>query len=269
VLGWSVGSSAPTGARTGLAWYHLGRQAFAFHLASSLETSAQVLDICNWKGRVLFSVEGDGLYYEDVSKYVSDAWLISSVADWNNAGLKVSDRIEVAHKALPTGSSVTIDYTKKHPEENSWTTGLTSSTALSLGATDKVSNVSSRLFAVKLKSASNEDASDAPEIQSFSVRQNPTLQEKEYVLTRFIRILAEDQKDDYAEVIRQDPDEVRDRVRDLGYTWVTLYEPDATYTAFVQNVADYEPMDPVYRQTGGESARNTYVLRLDLIGTKG
>lgn len=267
VMSWSLGTGALTGARTGIAWYHLGRQAFVHHLKKDAASTAQVSDILFYRGRILFSIEGDGLYYEDLDNYVAQAELITSVADWGSAGQKIWDQIEIAHHHMPSGGSVRVEYTTAHPEEDAWNPWITSNVAGSLGADGRLSRVESRLFAIKLISLATPSASDAPHLSSFSVRSNPTRSEPEYVLSRFLRLLAKDRKDKRGPVVYQDPVAARIALQMLLDSWVVVYEPGITWTAFVRSVSTTEPAEPFLSGTSGEPLKEAYLIRLDMIAT--
>lgn len=267
VFSWSIGSGAPTGARTGLGWYHLGRAAFAFHLKKEVASAAPVTDIIFHRGVLFFVVKGDGVYFENMNTFVGQAYLLSSIADWGTAGLKSWDQSEVSHKALPSTSSVVLQYSTEHPDEGLWTNALTSSIAGSLGAAGRLSDIVSRLFAVRLISNAASGGASAPEIQTFSVRSNPTRSSPEFILTRFLRVLPKDRKDPKAAPVTIDPVARRIALQQLLDSWVTVYEPGITWTAFVKDVSDAEPAEPFLSATNGERLKEAYLVRLDMVAS--
>lgn len=267
VFSWPLGTPALTGARTGVARYHLGNQAFSQDLKKTGAGTAQIPSILSYKGRIVFTIEGDGLYYEDVDNFVAEAYLISSIADWSSAGLKVWDLLQLSHKELPSTSSVIVEYTTKHPEENEWNQAISNSVAGSEGTSNRLTDVASRLFAVKLRSFATTDQSNHPQIQSFSVRSNPTRPEPEYILTRFVRLLAKDKKDPQAPWVYKDPAATRIALEFLLDSWVTIYEPGVTWTAFVKDIATVKPAEPFISATNGEPLKEAYLVRLDMVAT--
>ena len=263
LCGWSTGTASLMGAaRAGLAAFSLGTSAFSHHLRAA-ETAASVRSILPYRGRVLFSVSGVGVYAEDLSKYVSQATLVTSVADWNNAGDKVWDFVEVSHAALPAATSVHVDYATEVPTATTdWKAALTSAVEGSDGASARTSNLRARLFAVRLTSYSNPGQTAYPETLSLGVRSNPSPSEPEYTLSRYIRLAAKDRKDSQAEEVNQDVPELRRRLLGLAFQWIKLYEPDdLVWIARVESIDDTPLVLP---ESGGEQF---YVARLVFSGT--
>lgn len=266
LYGWSLGSTADEPQRTGIGVHHLARDALANHLKSA-STSAKVLGILVFKDRILFSVSGVGIFYEDVATAVTTAELVTSIADWLNSGFKVWDKIQISHKPLPASSSVTVDYSTKLPEEGEWFNAMTSNITGAEGREVILTNsVKSRLFALRL--TSTKSGSGAPVLLGFGVRSNPAPEKAEWRLTRFVRVLARDRKDDRGEVVYQDPFALRLRLQSMRHFWVTLYEPGFTWLVWVEDVSDVEPVQPLVMQTTGESSKEFYAMKLTLIGTK-
>lgn len=264
VFSWSLGSGAPTGARTGLAIHDLGRDALAHHLKGPAGT-ARVDSIRYYKGRLLFTVDGDGLFYEDVGTYVASAELVTSMADWNNAGQKIFDTFDVSHSALAAGEVVKLRYATKHPDEATFTDAVTSDTDGAEGkSTTLITNVKGRKLTVKLV-VTVTDQSATPEVYAFSVRSNPAPTTLEYVLQRAFRILERDQKDDHAETVYNDVETLRDAIHACAQTWKTFEEPGKTWNAYVLSVSDITPMTEVHRTTSGETQRKGYVLQVQMI----
>jgi hypothetical protein len=253
----------------GLALYDMARGAFSQHLQIPGASAGQVriTSIFVYEGRTIIAIPNFGVYYEDIGTYETEATLTTSIANWNNASFKAWTDIEIAHDPLPAGASVDVYYTTKHPDEDDWALAGTSNTLDSVGATFALSNVSSRMFALKLVSTRATDATQAPEIAHFSVRSHPRPAETEWVLTRYVRILAKDQKEGGSWVY-QDPDEVRLDLMDTAYTSTTLYEPGVTWNVRVEQISDHEPSQPVYSDTSGTGDEEVYIMRLDFIGTR-
>jgi hypothetical protein len=271
VFGWSLNDPEIGTDREGLAIHHLGSDALAYHIRKTTPaaTPARVTSIAPYKGRLLFTVSGDGLYYEDLTKYVTQAELISSIADWNNAGDKVWDTLEVGHKALPANTSVSLDYTKVHPEGGgTWLAGLTSSGTGEESERLAISQVTSRIFAVRIRSNATSDGVSAPEDITFNVRSNPKPRENEFRLTRYVRLLATDGKDEFGETVRIDPVVVLKELQDHLYTWVYLYEPGFNWFCRVDEVSLLELLQPVVSEIAGQSEREGFMVRLSLLGTR-
>ena len=269
LFGWSLGSASPTGVRTGLGSYHIGRGAFSHHLAKAgVSTPARVYSIMYYKGVVLFTILADGLYYEDIAHFVAEATLESSAGDWNNAGLKVWDLIELAHDALPAGAVVTVGYATTLPQGATFVESVVSSTEGSKGTSGKITNISSRVFSVQISSDATPSATSAPDIQSFSVRSNPTRLKPEFELSRFVRIVRAQRKDRGGEMRYEDPLALKSWLEDLMDSWVTVYEPGATWRGFVKAVTPVKPEQPLYKETLGRSQDEVFIIRLDMIATK-
>ena len=207
------------------------------------------------------------MYYETTG-YVAQAEMIPSVADWSNAGLKVTDRIEIAHHPLPADTSVTMDYTLKHPDEGDWSAAITSNVDDSEGKTSTLVNAISRLFDVRIRSNANPAQTAAPTVASFAARSYPIPDAPEYQLTRTIRLFSRDRKDARGELVNQDPDAMRAHLQSLAYRFVKLYEPDATWTVRVEGVATLEPVQPMERVTAGEPERSGWIMQVVLSGTR-
>lgn len=271
LFGFSLHANSTAGNREGLGVHHIGRDALALHLekASPNATAKNVVAILNFKNRIAFVVDADGVYYEDKTKYKTTATLVPSAADFNNAGQKVWDLVEMTYRPLPTGAaSVEMQTTLKHPDENSWTSLMTDTTDASEGKEGRLTSSNrSRIFGLKIVSTANADQALAPEIIGFHVRGNPVPQTKEYRLSRYVRILARDRKDDLAAEVLQNPKTVKEAIEALAYTWVTLTEPDRTWSAYVESVAEIEPQQPITRVSEGETMREAYVMELRLVAS--
>lgn len=252
----------------GIARYDLVRGGLSLQGAVRRETWAtQFYDASIYRGQRILGDNND-LYYENLNKYEQTATLITSMADWNNAGLKSWTDIQISHKPLPIGASVAVYYTTVHPDENNWTLAGTSNIAGSTGAKFAISGVVARTFALKFVSTRGTDVNTAPEISGYSVRSNPKPEATEWVLSRTIRVLSKDQKDDGGAEIRQNPKTTRDAILATAYSTTTLYESDATWSVRVEAIRDVKPVLAKGTSTGGNVYKEGYFLELQMIGTK-
>lgn len=267
LFGWSLASGAFGGARDGIGIYHVARDAFAHHLKrTGAGGNELVLAIMPFKGRVLITFNGDGLYYEDLATYATTAVLVTSHADWNNAGQKVWDLIEVSHEPLPAGTSVKVEYGIKSHELSAWTTMFTSDIDGSEGQEGRISGVKSRLFALRITSTST--ASASPVFLGYSVRSLPSPAQADWRLVRYVRLLATDRKDEDSELIYQDPRELLRFLQDALWSFVTFHESGFSWAAFVEDVSTVEPKQPFYDTTSGEAVKDAFVVRLQMVGTR-
>lgn len=275
LMSWWTSSNHPIANRQGLASYDPARGAFTQDASWAIGGS-NVPEIVTgiiralWRKVVFYRA---GLYYTPENAtplplVASTASFVSSVADWNNAGTKTWDQIEINHKPLPAGASVAVYYTTQHPDDNAWTLAGTSNTADSTGDIFTLTNVTSRLFALKLVSTRGSNTTSAPEILGYSVRSNPKPETTEWVLTRTVRILSKDQKDGGGAEFRQNPKTVRDAVLATAYTTTTLYESDATWSVRVEAIRDVKPVLAKGTSTGGNVHDEGYLLELQMLGTK-
>lgn len=273
-FGWTLGSAATLDSRVGLAVHHLDRDAFAHHLAGGLADSV-VTGARVFLGRLVYVVEGDRVYYENVGTYPALAtdtnYLITSVADWNNAGQKIWDMFEVSHSALASSEEVRIEYITQRPD----LIGLVGTEVIlsnTVGAEGKVetltTNVKSRQLTLKLRIKPNTARTSAPEIYAFAVRSVPAPATKEYVLTRAFRILDKDRKDENAPEVRHEVDVTREALQDLVDTWITFSEAGQDWTALVTGVADVQPLAAKFQESTGEEEAKGYVLRLQMIARR-
>lgn len=271
---WTLGAEATVDSRNGLAVHHLARDAFAHHLEGGIEnpTSIKV-----YKGRLLFVCAGDRLYYENVGTYpvlsANDSnYLITSVADFNNAGLKVWDLFEVAHSPLAAEEIVKVEYTTKHPDQ----TGVGAYTLVIDSATDGAegeqeiltTNVKSRQLTVRLRIKPNDARTTAPEIYSFATRAVPAPFTNEYILTRTFRLLDVDRKDEQAEEQHINPLTVKNTLDALVNSWVVFAEAGQSWNALIKSVTDITPSTPIHRQTMGEDLRQGYIVQVQMIASK-
>lgn len=268
LLGWTLGTGSAFGSREGMAQFDPARGSFSHHHFSALEpaTPDPPLGMTVFEGKHVWT-SVDGLFY-DAATY-ADAYLISSMANWNNAGLKSWDLFEIAHKALPTGSSVEVQYTNEEAEENIFVSVGTSQIPFGKGETFRVTEeLAARQLAIKLVSTPTDDNTEAPEIESFSVRAFPTVQTPEYRLQRTVQIFSRDRKEPNGRQVLQNPRSVRDFIRGQYQKFFTWWEADARYTVRLTGWREIVPASPDYETTTGESAEEAYFVILELEGVE-
>lgn len=262
LLGWTLGSSSPYGVREGLAIYDPALNSFSHHLSSSTSTSTPdpVLSVQVYGGRIVF-VTIDGVYYEDITKYVSTATFISSISNFNNAGLKNWDQSDITTRALPSTSQVSMDYTTVHPDAATWSNaGIHSSGTKS---TFSHPNVESATLAVRLVSSAATGQASAPEIQAFSVRTNPTA-EPSYRLERTLHFTSRKAKSHRGQPYFENPRTARDTLRSLYLNSFAYHEADASYA--VRLVEMQEVKRAKYKSTQGNPEDEEYIVQIALEG---
>lgn len=267
LIGWTLPSGSFGGARDGLAVHNLARDSFVNHLKKAGTGGKQaVLDIVTYKGQVVFTLAGDGVYYQDVSKYVSSAQVVSSAADWGNAGLKVWDTVTVNTITLPSTTTVAMAYSTAPHESASWNTVFTHSSGTT--SSGRLSNIKSKLLILRATSAANATQTAAPTLLGYEARSVPSPVSTEFECTRYVRLLDRDRKDEDGAIVFQDPDLILAWLQSKAYTWVKIYEPNVSWTAFLSDVSTVEPAQPYYDITLGQPARNAYLIRLAFTGVK-
>jgi hypothetical protein len=270
LCGWSLGSGFPFGARDGLALYKLKNGSFfPFLKTTGAGTGKQVRSIASYKGRILFTTRAGGLYYEEPTKYVSSAYLVSSVADWQTTAEKAWDTIEMSHNPLPAGTSVFVDYTTRLPTEGQWTNAIQHAVAGEELKEERLTDLVSRLLAIRIQSFASGDQLRAPSGHGFLVRSNVLPDDAEWRLTRYVRLLKKDRKDGGAEDVYILDTHTRKRdIQLTAYKWVTLYEPGVIWTARMAQIANVTPMIPEFAETRGEERHEVYILQLTMEGVR-
>lgn len=267
LLGWALGTASPYGAREGLAVYDSALDSFTHHLSSVLGVApVPTRGIQVFNGTVCFTT--NYLYREVTDRFVAEASLISSAATWGNAGLKDWDQTEVRHKKLPSTSAVEIQYTTRSPEDADWAAAGASTVPDSAGATFHHPNVKSQRFSLRVISRSTQDATKAPEIETYSTRSNPTLLTPEWRLVRTVRIFDRDRSSARMEEVRQDPHEVRSFIRDRYLDWVQWYEPD-DQAGFTVRLVKFQELDMhTYTDADSNQYADGFFVVLVLEGTR-
>lgn len=260
VFGWS------TSDRSGLGIYHLARNAFAKYLNATATVGAgAVSSVLYFKGRTVFT-HPNGLVYEDLGNPVASAELITSTADWDTTSPKTWDMYELHHSALVVGQSVKLEYTIVDPSQDEWVEALEVVTPGSAGKAVHLRDIIARSVTVRLTSVAG--ATSAPEVQSFDVRSTLSPASPDWELVRTIRVLDKDKKDRRGEYVHQDPRAVKNQLAGLLYTWLTLYEPDGTFDAYVEDIQDVEPASDMTSETAGTSLREAYYVQISMVGRR-
>lgn len=269
VFGWSLGSGFDFGARDGLAIHKPKVDAFLGHLKKTgAGAGKQVLGIALYRGRLLFTLKGDGLYYEDTTHFVDQAQLWTSVADWNTTAKKSWDTIQVSHNRLPASTSVRAEYSTRLPSEGTWNPGVFSDVDDSEVAEANFTDVVSQMISLRLTSLANPGKTEAPSGLGFLVRSNVIPDHPEFGLSRYVRLVNKDRKDSDAPMVFNDVAAVRRKLHNLAYQWVTLYEPGVVWTLHVDSVAEVQPFLVEYDATLGEGQAQGYVVQLTMTGTR-
>lgn len=267
LLSWSLGVDAPFDQREGIAVYDPALDSFANHLAASTSTLTPnpVLGIEVVKGRIVFTT-ADGIFYENLTTYVTTATLISSTADFNNPGPKNWDRTRLSYKALPAGTSITLQYTIRRPEEGVWSAIDSATVPNSTEDSFTHANIESPRWTLKI--ISNSSGASAPEIESFATRANQTVSETEYRIVRTF-ILADRLMLNLREV-RMNPRTVRDYIEEQHRQIFDYYEADYP-NGFYVRLSDYsieEPSDTAYQTTTGDKPEDLYLVTCIFEGTR-
>lgn len=278
-LSWSLGTGSPYGKRSGLARYDLANDAFFHHQADTNITAKSVQSIGFFNGKLYWVPSL--LYYEDSGQgyrfgttsglSAEPVYLITSIADWNNMGLKVWRNIEVLHKGMPDDARIRVYYTTKDPEEDDWTLALTSDTLDSLGESAILTSLESRAFALKFSLEAGVvggDSTEAPELVGFTVRSDPKPETSEWSLVRTFKVTPEIRSNPKARLVMQDPRSIVTTLRDKLHTWVTLYEPGEVWTAYVKDCRVVEPKQAHNKVTGGSKEQEAYIVTFVMEGTR-
>ena len=266
LVGWTLGASSTYGVREGLAVYDPALNSFAHHLASSTDTSTPdpVLSCSVFAGRICF-ITTDGLYYQDTTKFVATATLISSIANFQDASLKNWDETEIATKRLPNTGSVAVSYSLLHPEEGVWTVAGTHSIPDATKASFRHANVESSRLAVKIVSSATSSQALAPEIETFSVRSNPSTANTEYEIIRTIHLLGTVSRGVRGAVKNYKPRDERDAIRAEMNNWFNWHEVDESYYVRLHKMTEIKSFTN-YSQTQGDQRKEEFVVIVALRG---
>lgn len=268
---WALGDDSPYGKRTGIAVYDLARGAFFHHMSVGGATARSPRAITRFKGHLLHIPEL--IYWEDPNQGWrngfpgEDVYLVTSIADWGAAGLKVWDLYDLRHKSLGVGASIDIYYTIDHPRENNWTLLGTSDTDGDEGATFRETDIISRQLSLKIVLLLDDPTRPEPaELESFSVRSVPTTEVNEFTLERYVRLIHHDRKDSGGPERWIDPDTRNGELRALLRTWATLYEEDGTWDVWIDDFSEVIPGEPLRNVDNVDVTDDSYILKLTMIG---
>lgn len=269
LFGWSLGADNDYGAREGMAIYYPSRAAFAHHHhESGVVAPSPLLGLRSFKGHHVW-VTDDGLYHDDRTLLATPAVMISSIGDWNNAGEKTWDLMEVHFRPLPEGASLEAYYTTKHPEENEWALAGTIQSGGSTRATFALDNVTSSFFAWKLVSNATTIGTAAPEVVGVSVRSNAAPNPAEWILVRYLQVGGELQKNENADIVYDDdPNATAAEIENLLYKRLTFYEQPGTWRVRVEAISVKRVAEPQYDGTQGETVKNVFHIQIVMQGSK-
>lgn len=265
---WSLGSAANFGSRTGIAVYDPALDSFSNHLSINVGGTAEaVLSIETYKGRIILSSAG-GVFYEDLIRYKASAFIITSTADFNNAGPKSWDRTRLSYKALPNGASIAAQYSIRRPEENVWSAISSATIPGSTEATFTHANLESPRWTLKIISTSIADQTSAPEIEGFATRSSQTTSEPEYRIVRTF-ILADKLsvgKFGVSFEVRKVRDFIENRYRET-FDYFEADYPNGFYVR-LSNYSVVEPDDTVYQLSDGTRPDDLYLVTVVLEGVR-
>ncbi len=274
LCGFSCNVGAPFGPRQGLAFYDFARGAFFNHQwDDSVTTTARTIRSCGiYKGQVFWVPEL--LHYTDPAQgYRRTGRLVTSVSDWNNAGMKTHDQTEIIIDPLPsTSQRVDVYYTTQDPRNDAWILASQITTVGATGTSFRLADIQAREFALKIELKTGigpGSTTQTPVLKSYSVRSEPTdAGAPEWLLQRYVRILDRDRKNDRGPLVNQKPRDIRRALQDLlrdTVTWAD--EEDGTFTCRLEELGDFQ-LQSEGEQTQGTPQKNAYVMRLQLRGTR-
>jgi hypothetical protein len=96
---------------SGIGTLDLTSGGYATGVRTSSTTTADVPSIALWGDRVVFAVDGDGIYVEDPTTYVANGWLKTSVSDGGSALEKSFDELIVQALPLVNAQTVSVQFT--------------------------------------------------------------------------------------------------------------------------------------------------------------
>lgn len=253
--------------------HNTARDALSYNIkydqsAGNVDGDESIYALYRFRDYVVLAGKG-GPSVEDKTKYVTEASLVTSMADFNTAGLKVWDRVDIdLTDPLPSGTAVEVYYTTSHVDEDEWTfLGVMSTTDME-SETFYISDVQSRLFALKIVSQSNSAQTLAPSVRGFSVRAYPKPETSEWSLVRTVRVREEDRVQPKANKKFQQVRSVITTLRNMLHEWIFLYEPGETWKVYVKDMRVVEPKQAVNDITGGSPDEEAYIVTLSMEGTR-
>lgn len=270
LVGWSLGDDADFGPREGMAIYDPAFDSFAnHHFYDTVADPDPLLSILAYEGMHVW-VSAKGVFYENMAMKVDTAYMIPSTGNWNSPQLKNWDQTQLSTKALPSTSSIDVQYTQTAPEEGQWSAAGTHDIPGATEATFSHPNLVSADFSLKLISYATASQADAPEIKTFSVRSNPTAEATPYRITATVRLADRDRLGETGEEIRQEPVEVKEFIEGLHLTWFDWYTADVPdgYHVRLKNFSIIEPMEPIFSTVTGNPYDEFYVVVMQMEGTR-
>lgn len=220
-----------------------------------------------FKNRIVAHCASSGLFAES-DDYVDSGFLISSYADWGNAGNKYWDQEEVAYKAEEDTAIATVAYPRFDSTAEAETLTAIAGASATPTKVKRTIDVASPQLALKY-TLSTDDPTKTPELHAFSVRSYPKPEENEWRLQRFIKLERKAKKNRHAEeVLTKDVKALRKQIQDLGYAVVTFKEADAVWRMRIEKIADVEATQPRYDGTKGTEPKEHYVMALTMVGTR-
>jgi hypothetical protein len=271
LVGWSLGDDAPFGKREGMAIYDPALDSFSNHhfYDISSDDPDPLLSVSSFQG-IHTWVTAKGVFYEDMETLVAEAYVIPSTGNWNNPGLKNWDQSELGTKALPPTSSVEFQYTTGDPLDGEWSIAGLHDTPGDKRSTFRHPNTESATFTPKLISYATESQAEAPEIQTFSVRSNPTVESTAYRIVATVRLFNIDQFGDNGAEAIQVPRDIREFLEEKYLTWFDYYTADVP-DGFNCRLVDYQitkPAEPVFETVPGEKDKEGFLMTLVMDGER-
>jgi hypothetical protein len=158
-------SSAST--KAGIGAFNLETGGYCNWLASSVAGLVRGVD--RWQGRLVFSVDGDGVWSENPSTFVSTGWLETSIDDHGSTLDKVYDALTVVVDPLIADESLNVSYTTDGGA--SYTT-WSDATMASAGLKRQTTDLSKKASSIGLKITLNGPGTSTPTMYSAQIRQH-------------------------------------------------------------------------------------------------
>lgn len=95
-------------AAAGLGAFNLETGGYCNWIASTV--AGVVRSVARWQGRLVFGVDGDGVWSENPSAYVTSGWVTTSVTDSASSLDKIYDSLNLVVEPLLTNESVDVAY---------------------------------------------------------------------------------------------------------------------------------------------------------------
>lgn len=251
----------------GTAIYDPVREAFCVDMKASASQAGTLNSIGSFLNRIIVG-GSSGLEAEDTSTLEESGFLLTSMADWNNAGQKYWDQLEVTLRPLPVNCTIVVSYTTDDPADAA--TSFTTLGTISLAGTrsQKLSlGFTGRRLTLKFGFTTLNGPS-TPTLLSYSVRSYPKPETQEYLLKRYVKIAKQGRARDSGKAQTQRPRTLRKQL--LGYAHaprLTFEEADATWSVRITDIQDVEPGQPEAEETNAREQKEFYVMELTMEGT--